>query len=73
MVREMGAPRPFCFESSTANLKDAVPATLRVRLDFYLAAIAYCAGLLERGRAPIPGDQRRSIAGLEPPESSMRP
>jgi uncharacterized radical SAM superfamily protein len=75
-LRAMGVNRvSFCFEIFDRTIfKEVCPGKhAEYGLDFYLAAIAYCATLGRRGPRTEPWvTNGEIIAGLEPPESSMR-
>jgi hypothetical protein len=75
-LREQGVNRvSFCFEIFDPCLfKDVCPGKDRqYGLQRYLDAVAYCAGLSTKGPRHEPWvTNGEIIAGLEPPESSMR-
>jgi uncharacterized radical SAM superfamily protein len=75
-LRAMGVNRvSFCFEIFDRTIfKEVCPGKHgEYGLDFYLAAIAYCATLGRRGPHHEPWvTNGEIIAGLEPPESSIR-
>jgi len=75
-LRAMGVNRvSFCFEIFDREIfKDVCPGkNAEYGLDHYLSAIAYCASLGHRGPRMEPWvTNGEIIAGLEPPESSMR-
>jgi hypothetical protein len=75
-LREMGVNRvSFCFEIFDPVLfQEICPGKhAEYGLDFYLEAIRFCAGLGKRGPRHEPWvTNGEIIAGLEPPESSIR-
>jgi uncharacterized radical SAM superfamily protein len=75
-LREMGVNRvSFCFEIFDREIfKEICPGKhAEYGLDFYLAAIKYCASLARRGPRTEPWvTNGEIIGGLEPPESSIR-
>jgi hypothetical protein len=75
-LREMGVNRvSFCFEIFDRHVfRDVCPGKhAEYGLDRYLEAIRYCAGLARRGPAGEPWvTNGEIIAGLEPPDSSIR-
>jgi hypothetical protein len=75
-LRAMGVNRvSFCFEIYDRDrFKEVCPGKhAEYGLDFYLAAIAYCAALGRKGPRHEPWvTNGEIIAGLEPPESSIR-
>ncbi|PYQ47349.1 MAG: hypothetical protein DMF78_24010 [Acidobacteria bacterium] len=75
-LRAMGVNRvSFCFEIfDRAIFKEVCPGKhAEYGLDFYLSAIAYCAALGRKGPRAEPWvTNGELIAGLEPPESSIR-
>ncbi len=75
-LREMGLNRvSFCFEIFDQELfKDTCPGKNReYGLERYLEAIEYCAGLGRKGPITEPWvSNGEIIAGLEPPESSIK-
>jgi uncharacterized radical SAM superfamily protein len=75
-LRAMGVNRvSFCFEIFDRDIfKDVCPGkNAEYGLDYYLAAIAYCASLGRKGPRTEPWvTNGEIIAGLEPPESSIR-
>jgi len=75
-LREMGVNRvSFCFEIYDRELfKEVCPGKhAQYGMDRYLDAIRYCAGLTARGPRGEPWVVNGEIiAGLEPPESSIR-
>jgi hypothetical protein len=75
-LRQMGVNRvSFCFEIFDRDrFRDVCPGKhAEYGLDRYLEAIRYCAGLGRGGPAGEPWvTNGEIIAGLEPPESSMR-
>jgi hypothetical protein len=75
-LREMGVNRvSFCFEIfDRALFKEICPGKHReYGLDFYLEAVRYCAALGKKGPRQEPWvTNGEIIAGLEPPESSIR-
>src|SRR6185436_4125164 len=75
-LRAMGVNRvSFCFEIFDREIfKDVCPGkSAEYGLDHYLSAIAYCASLGHRGPRTDPWvTNGEIIAGLEPPESSIR-
>jgi uncharacterized radical SAM superfamily protein len=75
-LRAMGVNRvSFCFEIFDREIfKDVCPGkNAEYGLDYYLSAIAYCASLGRTGPRTEPWvTNGEIIAGLEPPESSMR-
>jgi len=75
-LRAMGVNRvSFCFEIfDRERFKEVCPGKdAEYGLDFYLAAIAYCAALGGKGPRHEPWvTNGEIIAGLEPPESSIR-
>ena len=75
-LREMGVNRvSFCFEIyDRARFKEVCPGKdAYYGLDRYLDAIRYCASLAHRGPSSEPWvTNGEIIAGLEPPESSIR-
>ena len=75
-LRAMGVNRvSFCFEIFDREIfKEVCPGKhAEYGLDLYLAAVAYCAALGRKGPRTEPWvTNGEIIAGLEPPESSMR-
>lgn len=75
-LREMGVNRvSFCFEIFDPEIfREICPGKhAEYGLDFYLEAIRYCAELRKKGPASEPWvTNGEIIAGLEPPESSIR-
>jgi hypothetical protein len=75
-LREMGVNRvSFCFEIFDPDrFREVCPGKhAEYGLDRYLEAIRHCAGLARRGPAGEPWvTNGEIIAGLEPPESSIR-
>jgi uncharacterized radical SAM superfamily protein len=75
-LRELGLNRvSFCFEIFDRQIfKDVCPGKDdEYGLDFYLEAVRYCAALGKKGPRHEPWvTNGEIIAGLEPPESSMR-
>jgi len=75
-LREMGVNRvSFCFEIfDPAIFRELCPGKHReYGLDYYLEAVRYCAALGRRGPRHEPWvTNGEIIAGLEPPESSIR-
>ena len=75
-LREMGVNRvSFCFEIfDRERFREICPGKdAEYGLDFYLEAIRYCATLGDRGPRHEPWvTNGEIIAGLEPPESSIR-
>lgn len=75
-LRELGVNRvSFCFEVFDPELfREICPGkAAEYGLDFYLEAIRYCATLGKQGPRDEPWvTNGEIIAGLEPPESSMR-
>lgn len=75
-LREMGVNRvSFCFEIfDRARFREICPGKdAEYGLDHYLEAIRYCAELGDRGPKDEPWvSNGEIIAGLEPPESSIR-
>jgi len=75
-LREMGVNRvSFCFEIFDPEIfKEVCPGKhAEYGLDFYLEAVRYCAALGAKGPRSEPWvTNGEIIAGLEPPESSIR-
>ena len=75
-LREMGVNRvSFCFEIYDRKLFEEIcPGKHKeYGLDFYLEAVRYCAALASKGPRHEPWvTNGEIIAGLEPPESSIR-
>jgi uncharacterized radical SAM superfamily protein len=75
-LREMGVNRvSFCFEIFDRDIfQEICPGKHReYGLDYYLEAIRYCAALARKGPRHEPWvTNGEIIAGLEPPESSIR-
>ncbi len=75
-LREIGVNRvSFCFEIFDRELFEEICPGKHAEygLDYYLEAIRYCATLAGTGRADEPWvTNGEIIAGLEPPESSIR-
>ncbi len=75
-LREMGVNRvSFCFEIFDPEIfKEVCPGKHKeYGLDFYLEAVRYCAALGKKGPRHEPWVANGEIiAGLEPPESSIR-
>jgi len=75
-LREMGVNRvSFCFELFDPEIFRAIcPGKHReYGLDYYLEAVRYCAALGRKGRRHEPWvTNGEIIAGLEPPESSIK-
>ncbi len=75
-LREMGVNRvSFCFEIFDPTIfKDVCPGKhAEYGLDFYLEAVRYCAALGKKGPRREPWvTNGEIIAGLEPPESSIK-
>jgi uncharacterized radical SAM superfamily protein len=75
-LREMGLNRvSFCFEIfDRERFKDVCPGKdAEYGLDYYLEAVRYCATLGQKGPRHEPWvTNGEIIAGLEPPESSIR-
>jgi hypothetical protein len=75
-LRELGVNRvSFCFEIfDRERFKDICPGKdAEYGLDFYLEAVRYCAALGKKGPRHEPWVANGEIiAGLEPPESSIR-
>jgi uncharacterized radical SAM superfamily protein len=75
-LRAMGVNRvSFCFEIFDRDIfKEVCPGKhAEYGLDYYLAAVAYCAALGRKGPRSEPWvTNGEIIAGLEPPQSSIR-